>query len=163
MLTVYVTDLKTTKNIDFGQGKQDITYVMTLKKVFLSVVELLEPVIPENNDVSKITWMASQADLTALQKLVKHWQNLELRLRAYTAFAGLGAMDIIVQVAKQNRKARLNEQGSFEANLLELDVLMLANVHQQLDQLLSKEAPYTSTFLKDWPEFKDSKSFTGLI
>ena len=163
MLTVYVTDLKTTTHIDFGQGKQDITYVMTLKKVFLSFVELLEPVIPANNDISKITWEASSADLTSFQKLVKHWQNLELRLHAYTAFAGLGAMDIIVQVAKQNRQARLAEQGSVEANLLELDVLMLSNIHQQLDQSLAKEAPYTDTFLQDWPEFKDSKSFTGLI
>lgn len=163
MLTVYVTDLNTTKNVDFGQGKKDIAYVMTLKKVFLSVVELLEPVIPENNDVSKITWMASQADLNSFQKLVKNWQNLELRLRAYTAFAGMGAMDIIVQVAKKNRLARLNEQGSVEANMLELDVLMLANIHHQLDQLLSKEPAYTGIFLQDWPEFKESKHFSGLI
>jgi hypothetical protein len=163
MLTVYVTDLNVTKKIDVGQGKQSIAYVMTLKKVFFSVVELLEPVIPENNDVSKITWIATQADLRSFQKLVKHWQNLELRLRAYTAFAGMGAMDIIVQVAKKNRLARLHEQNTVEANMVELDVLMLANIHQQLDQLLAKEPPYTGSFLQDWPEFKNSKSFGGLI
>ena len=73
-------------------------------------------------------------------------------------FSSDDAMAIIVQAAQRQRQARYVEQGQ-TANLVELDILLLLAIHQQLDQLLSKEPPYAQQFLKNWPEFKNSVPF----
>lgn len=165
MLKVYLTDLNKWVKVEFGHGKQDIAFIMRLKKIFLSTAELLEPVIPDDNDLSKLEWRATQSDLKQFQTLAINWQQLELRLRGYAAFAGKDAMDIIVQVAQQKRRERhdlsteqnlnTDQNGIDDSDLLALDVYMLYSIHQQLDQLLVRETPYTQRFLQDWPEQKD--------
>ncbi len=155
MLNVYLTDLNKQVTADLGRGAKDIALVMALKKVFLSTMDLLEPVIPDNEDINNISWRATQADLITFERLAKSWQALEIRLQAYSVFSSDDAMAIIVQAAQQQRQARYTEIG-LDANLLELDILLLYTIHQQLDQLLSKEPPYASQFLQNWPEFKES-------
>lgn len=159
MLSVYLTDLQKTATLDLGQGAKDIAQVMALKKIFLSTADLLEPVLPENVsgkiNIAQIGWRSTQSELAIFKQLADDWQKLELRLRAYAVFAGREAMDIIVQVAQQQRQARLNDAGTFDANLLEMDVFMLYTVHRQLDQLLAKDKPYATSFLQEWPQFKD--------
>lgn len=158
MLNVYLTDLHKQVTADLGRGAKDIALVMSLKKVFLSTTDLLEPVIPENQDINNISWRATQADLITFERLAQSWQALELRLQAYAIFSSDDAMAIIVQAAQQQRQARYAEQ-DVAANLVELDILLLFAIHQQLDQLLSKEPPYASQFLKNWPEFKNAVKF----
>lgn len=158
MLNVYLTDLHKQVTADLGRGAKDIALVMALKKVFLSTTDLLEPVIPENQDIKNISWRATQADLITFERLAQSWQALELRLQAYSVFSSDDAMAIIVQAAQRQRQARYVEQGQ-TANLVELDILLLLAIHQQLDQLLSKEPPYAQQFLKNWPEFKNSVPF----
>lgn len=158
MLNVYLTDLHKQVTADLGRGAKDIALVMALKKVFLSTADLLEPVIPENQDINNISWRATQADLITFERLAQSWQALELRLQAYAVFSSDDAMAIIVQAAQQQRQARYAEQDA-AANLVELDILLLFAIHQQLDQLLSKEAPYAQQFLQNWPEFKNAVKF----
>lgn len=158
MLNVYLTDLQTTTTLELGQGNKDIAQVMALKKIFLSTADLLEPVLPETIsgkiNLAHIGWRSTQSELATFKQLADNWQQLELRLRAYAIFAGREAMDIIVQVAQQQRQARITEADSLEVNLLEMDVFMLYTVHRQLDQLLAKDKPYTASFLQEWPQFK---------
>lgn len=156
MLNVYLTDLHKQVTADLGRGVKDIALVMALKKVFLSTTDLLEPVIPDNQDINNISWRATQADLITFERLAKSWQALEVRLQSYAIFSSDDAMAIIVQAAQQQRQARYVELG-LAANLLELDILLLVAIHQQLDQLLSKQPPYTQQFLKNWPEFKQTE------
>ena len=158
MLNVYLTDLHKQVTADLGRGAKDIALVMALKKVFLSTTDLLEPVIPENQDINNISWRATQADLITFERLAQSWQALELRLQAYAVFSSDDAMAIIVQAAQQQRQARYAEQDA-AANLVELDILLLFAIHQQLDQLLSKEPPYAQQFLQNWPEFKNAEKF----
>lgn len=158
MLNVYLTDLHKQVTADLGRGAKDIALVMALKKVFLSTADLLEPVIPENQDINNISWRATQADLITFERLAQSWQALELRLQAYAVFSSDDAMAIIVQAAQQQRQARYAEQDA-AANLVELDILLLFAIHQQLDQLLSKEPPYAQQFLQNWPEFKNAVKF----
>ncbi len=158
MLNVYLTDLHKQVTADLGRGAKDIALVMALKKVFLSTADLLEPVIPENQDINNISWRATQADLITFERLAQSWQALELRLQAYAVFSSDDAMAIIVQAAQQQRQARYAEQ-DVAANLVELDILLLFAIHQQLDQLLSKETPYAQQFLQNWPEFKNAVKF----
>lgn len=158
MLNVYLTDLHKQVTADLGRGAKDIALVMALKKVFLSTADLLEPVIPENQDINNISWRATQADLITFERLAQSWQALELRLQAYAVFSSDDAMAIIVQAAQQQRQARYTEQDA-AANLVELDILLLFAIHQQLDQLLSKEPPYAQQFLQNWPEFKNAVKF----
>lgn len=158
MLNVYLTDLHKQVTADLGRGAKDIALVMALKKVFLSTADLLEPVIPENQDINNISWRATQADLITFERLAQSWQALELRLQAYAVFSSDDAMAIIVQAAQQQRQARYTEQDA-DANLVELDILLLFAIHQQLDQLLSKEPPYAQQFLQNWPEFKNAVKF----
>ena len=158
MLNVYLTDLHKQVTADLGRGAKDIALVMALKKVFLSTTDLLEPVIPENQDINNISWRATQADLITFERLAQSWQALELRLQAYAVFSSDDAMAIIVQAAQQQRQARYTEQDA-AANLVELDILLLFAIHQQLDQLLSKEPPYAQQFLQNWPEFKNAVKF----
>ena len=158
MLNVYLTDLHKQVTADLGRGAKDIALVMALKKVFLSTADLLEPVIPENQDINNISWRATQADLITFERLAQSWQALELRLQAYAVFSSDDAMAIIVQATQQQRQARYAEQDA-AANLVELDILLLFAIHQQLDQLLSKEPPYAQQFLQNWPEFKNAVKF----
>ena len=129
MLNVYLTDLHKQVTADLGRGAKDIALVMALKKVFLSTADLLEPVIPENQDINNISWRATQADLITFERLAQSWQALELRLQAYAVFSSDDAMAIIVQAAQQQRQARYAEQDA-AANLVELDILLLFAIHQ---------------------------------
>lgn len=157
MLTVYLTDLERTVDCDIYQGKAATPFVMALKKVFFSTEDLLEPVIPDDQDINKITWKSTEQDLSTFSRLARSWQQIELRLRAYAVFAGRDAMDVVVQVAREKRKATYDELGSFEVSRLELDILLMYSIHQQLDNLLSREKPYSPDFLKGWAEFQPAK------
>lgn len=155
MLTVYLTDANTTINWDLKQQQPSLAYVMSLKKVFLSTADLLEPVIPEDNDLSKVTWRSTRKDLDTFKQLADNWQAIELRLRGYAAFAGKDAMNIIVQVALAKRRALFKELGT-QADSLQLDIAMMHSIHSQLDHLLSRQPAYTPSFLTEWPAFKQA-------
>lgn len=155
MLTVYLTDTDTTVRCDLKQQQPSLAYVMSLKKVFLSTADLLEPVIPDDNDLSKMTWRSTRKDLDTFQRLATHWQAIELRLKGYAVFAGKDAMNIIVQVALAKRKMLFKQLGT-KTDSLQLDIAMMHSIHSQLDQLLSRQPAYTPNFLLDWPEFKQA-------
>ena len=155
MLTVYLTDTDTTVLCDLKQQQPSLAYVMSLKKVFLSTADLLEPVIPDDNDLSKMSWRATKKDLETFKQLATNWQSIELRLRGYAAFAGKDAMNIIVQVALAKRRALFKELGT-QADSLQLDIAMMHSIHSQLDNLLSRQPAYTPNFLNEWPGFKQS-------
>ena len=149
MLDIYLTDLHQTMRLDLGHGTQDLAYVMRLKKIFLSVMDLLEPVLPENDNLSQLTWQATSTDAKQFAKLAQDWQHMEVRLQGYAVFAGLEAVNIIVQAARQARDIH-------SAMPLEQDVLMLYRMHQQLDGLLSREASFAPSFLQHWPEMSQA-------
>jgi hypothetical protein len=155
MLTVYLTDSDTTVRCDLKQQQPSLNYVMSLKKVFWSTGDLLEPVIPDDNDLTKMTWRSTAKDLETFKQLADNWQAIELRLRGYAAFAGKDAMNIIVQVALTKRKALFKALGA-KADSLSLDIAMMHNIHHQLDQLLAREPAFTPSFLKQWPAFSQS-------
>ena len=154
MLTVYLTDSNTTVQFDLKQ-QSSLAYVMSLKKVFLSTADLLEPVIPDDNDLTKMSWRSTEKDLNTFKHLATSWQAIELRLQGYAAFAGKEAMKIIVQVASAKRKILFKQLG-VKTDSLSLDIAMMHSIHSQLDHLLSRQAAYSPAFLKEWPEFQQS-------
>ena len=63
MLDIYLTDVQ--KNVQFNDypGEHPVKFVLNFKKIFPSVMELLLPVLPENENLEEMegynTWVNS--------------------------------------------------------------------------------------------------------
>ena len=86
MLDIYLTDVQ--KNVQFNDypGEHPVKFVLNFKKIFPSVMELLLPVLPENENLEEMTWESTTTDFELFKLLLSGWGVIEMRLNAIKQF-----------------------------------------------------------------------------
>ena len=142
MLDIYLTDVQ--KNVQFNDypGEHPVKFVLNFKKIFPSVMELLLPVLPENENLEEMTWESTTADFELFKLLLSGWGVIELRLNAIKQFKDKDFADTLVKRAQQKRKDFAKAQ--IEAGC---DVIGIG------DAICSQIDPFTyDAFVKELPE-----------
>ncbi|OTG87126.1 hypothetical protein B9T31_05835 [Acinetobacter sp. ANC 4558] len=131
MLAIYLTDAK--KEVQFNDypGEHPVKFILDLKKIFPSVMELLLPVLPENENMEEITWESTSQDFELFQLLLSGWGVIELRLVTIAQFRDKVFADGIVKKAQTKRKELAKTQTKLTT--VELDYLMMHEIHAQID------------------------------
>ncbi|MDV2468354.1 hypothetical protein QR674_05095 [Acinetobacter chinensis] len=131
MLSIYLTDVR--KNVQFSDypGEHPVKFILSFKKIFPSVMELLLPVLPENENLEEMTWESTVADFELFKLLLSGWGVVELRLNALAAFRDKKFADQTVVKIKQKRKEFSVKNNALTS--VELDYLFLHALHAQID------------------------------
>ncbi len=131
MFEIYLTD--TQENIQFKDypGDHPVKFILNLKKIFPSVMELLLPVLPENENLEEMTWESTTQDFDTFKKLLNAWGVIELRLTAMSQFKDRGYADQLVKKAQAKRKEF--EKAQKQLSALELDYLFMHEIHALID------------------------------
>lgn len=131
MLHIYLTDAQKTVQFNDYPGEHPVKFVLNFKKIFPSVMELLLPVLPENENLDEMSWESTSQDFEMFQHLLGGWGVIELRLNAMTQFKNKAYADQIVKKAQQKRKEFEKKQPQLK--LIELDYLFMHEIHAQID------------------------------
>ena len=67
-------------------------------------MELLLPVLPENENLDEMTWESTTQDFETFQMLLTGWGIIELRLNAITQYKDKTFADQLVKEAQQKRR-----------------------------------------------------------
>ena len=131
MLDIYLTDVQ--KNVQFNDypGEHPVKFVLNFKKIFPSVMELLLPVLPENENLEEMTWESTTTDFELFKLLLSGWGVIELRLNAIKQFKDKDFADALVKRAQQKRKDFAKAQQQLKT--VELDYLFMHEIHALID------------------------------
>ena len=150
MLDIYLTDTK--KRVQFKDypGEHPVKFVLDFKKVFPSVMELLLPVLPENENMEEITWESTTKDFELFKLLLTGWGIIELRLVTLAKFKDKAFTDKIVKQAQVKRKELAKKHSKLVT--VELDYLMMHEIHACIDAELVEvgEKFYLPTLRDSW-------------
>lgn len=131
MLDIFLTDVQTTVQFKDYPGEHPVKFVLSFKKIFPSVMELLLPVLPESENLDEMAWESTTADFEMFKLLLSGWGIIELRLNAITQFKDKAFADALIQQARQKRKLLANKQSRLKT--VELDYLFMHEVHALID------------------------------
>jgi len=131
MLDIYLTDVQ--KKVQFKDypGEHPVKFILNFKKVFPSVMELLLPVLPENENLDEMTWESTTQDFETFQMLLTGWGIIELRLNAITQYKDKAFADQLVKEAQQKR--REYQKKNLKLSSVDLDYLFMHDVHGLID------------------------------
>lgn len=131
MLSIYLTDVQ--ENVQFKDypGEHPVKFILSFKKIFPSVMELLLPVLPEDEDLEKMTWESTTQDFETFKKLLTGWGVIELRLQAMSKYKNKNYADQLVKQAQTKRKEFAKQQKLLKT--VELDYLFAHEIHALLD------------------------------
>ncbi len=131
MLQIYLTD--TQQHVQFNDYPtgNPIKFILNLKKIFPSTADLLLPVLPDDEQLDKVTWESTQPDYLKFQKIVAAWGVVELRLKAIATYKNQEFANQLLRIAQQQRLSLVNEQPKLE--LFEQDYAFLHAVHALMD------------------------------
>ncbi len=131
MLDIYLTDVQ--KKIQFKDypGEHPVKFILNFKKIFPSVIELLLPVLPENENLDEMTWESTTQDFETFQMLLTGWGIIELRLNAITQYKDKTFADQLVKEAQQKR--REYQKKHLKLSSVDLDYLFMHDVHGLID------------------------------
>ncbi len=131
MFDIYLTDVQ--KKVQFKDypGEHPVKFVLNFKKIFPSVMELMLPVLPENESLEEITWESTTQDLEIFKLLLTGWGVIELRLNAISKFKDRKYADKLVKQAQQKRKDFSKAQSML--SIVDLDYLFMHEVHGLID------------------------------
>ena len=131
MLDIYLTDVQ--KKIQFMDypGEHPVKFILNFKKIFPSVMELLLPVLPENENLDEMTWESTTQDFETFQMLLTGWGIIELRLNAITQYKDKTFADQLVKEAQQKR--REYQKKHLKLSSVDLDYLFIHDVHGLID------------------------------
>ena len=131
MFDIYLTDVQ--KKVQFKDypGEHPVKFVLNFKKIFPSVMELMLPVLPENESLEEITWESTTQDLEIFKLLLTGWGVIELRLNAISQFKDRKYADKLVKQAQQKRKDF--SKGQSMLSIVDLDYLFMHEVHGLID------------------------------
>ena len=150
MLDIYLTDVQ--KNVQFHDypGEHPVKFILNFKKIFSSVMELLLPVLPEDEDLEKMTWESTTQDFEIFKKFLSGWGVIELRLNAITQFKNRNYADQLVKQAQAKRKQYSATQK--QLSTVELDYLFMHEIHALIDAELIElgEKFYLPTLRDIW-------------
>ena len=150
MLSIYLTDVQ--ENVQFKDypGEHPVKFILSFKKIFPSVMELLLPVLPEDEDLEKMTWESTTQDFETFKKLLTGWGVIELRLQAMSKYKNKSYADQLVKQAKPKSKELEKQQKLLKT--VELDYLFAHEIHALLDAELIElgEKFYLPTLRDIW-------------
>jgi len=131
MLDIYLTDVQ--KQVQFKDypGEHPVKFILNFKKIFPSVMELLLPVLPENENLDEMTWESTTQDFETFQMLLTGWGIIELRLNAITQYKDKTFADQLVKEAQQKR--REYQKKHLKLSSVDLDYLFMHDVHGLID------------------------------
>ena len=150
MLDIYLTDVQ--KKVQFKDypGEHPVKFILNFKKIFPSVMELILPVLPENENLEEMSWESTSKDFETFQMFLTGWGIIELRLNAITQFKDRAFADQLVKEAQQKR--REYEKKHLKLSSVELDYLFMHDVHALIDAELVElgEKFYLPTLRELW-------------
>ncbi len=131
MLDIYLTDVQ--KQVQFKDypGEHPVKFILNFKKIFPSVMELILPILPDDEDLEKMTWESTTQDFELFKKLLNGWGIIELRLGAIAKFKDKKFADQLVKKAQVKRKALSLEHP--ELSDIDLDYLFMHEIHALID------------------------------
>lgn len=131
MLDIYLTDVQ--KKVQFKDypGEHPVKFILNFKKIFPSVMGLLLPVLPENENLDEMTWESTTQDFETFQMLLTGWGIIELRLNAITQYKDKTFTDQLVKEAQQKR--REYQKKHLKLSSVDLDYLFMHDVHGLID------------------------------
>lgn len=154
-MKVKLTDNNTWLDFSFQHSEQsDVEVLLALKKVLPSVMELILPVLNEQQQaLDKIEWESTTADLHMLQKFYQSWGVLELRLKALMNYKNTVFVKQLIAQAQTYRQ-QLAKQSTQQYSTVQLDYLFLLYLHGMIDSELVNigEHFYSPTFQKLWQD-----------
>ena len=131
MLSIYLTDVQNTVQFKDYPGEHPVKFVLNFKKIFPSVMELMLPVLPENENLEEMSWESTTADFETFKLLLSGWGVIELRLNAIAQYKDRNYADNLVKQAQQKRKDFSKSQPMLST--VELDYLFMHEVHGLID------------------------------
>lgn len=131
MLKIYLTDTQTHIQFSDIPNENPVKFLLNLKKIFPSTADLLLPVLPEDNNLEKVTWEATSSDFDVFKKLVEGWGIIELRLSAITTYKDKNFANDLVKKAQIRRKQI--SQKHPQLSLIELDYILMHEIHALID------------------------------
>ena len=112
-------------------SEHPVKFILNFKKIFPSVMELLLPVLPNDEDLEKMTWESNTQDFETFKKLLTGWGVIELRLQAISQYKNKSFADQLVKQAQMKRKEFAKQQK--QLTTVELDYLFMHEVHALID------------------------------
>ena len=150
MFDIYLTNFQ--KKVQFKDypGEHPVKFILNFKKIFPSVMELLLPVLPNDENLDEMTWESTTEDFELFKLLVGGWGIIELRLNAISQFKNKNYADQLVKTAQQKRKAFAKSHPKLKT--VELDYLFMHEVHALIDAELIEigEKFYLPTLRDRW-------------
>ena len=150
MLDIYLTDVQ--KKVQFKDypGEHPVKFILNFKKIFPSVMELLLPVLPENENLDEMTWESTSEDFETFQMLLAGWGIIELRLGAISQFKDKAFADQLIRQTQQKRKEY--QKKHLKLSTVELDYLFMHDIHALIDAELIEigEKFYLPTLRELW-------------
>ena len=131
MLDIYLTDVQRKVQFKDYPGEHPVKFILNFKKIFPSIMELLLPVLPENENLEEMTWESTTGDFELVKLLITGWGVIELRLNAISQFKDKAFADSLVKKAQQKRKEAAKKQSKLKT--VELDYLFMHEVHALID------------------------------
>ena len=157
MLSIYLTDAQ--KHVQFKDypGEHPVKFILNFKKIFPSVMEILLPVLPEDEDLEKMTWESTSEDFETFKKLLTGWGVIELRLQAISQYKTKDFADQLLKQAQAKRKEFAKQQQ--QLSTVELDYLFMHETHALIDAELIDlgEKFYLPTLRELWKNTVSAK------
>lgn len=159
MLSIYLTDVQ--KHVQFKDypGEHPVKFILNFKKIFPSVMEILLPVLPEDEDLEKMTWESTSDDFETFKKLLTGWGVIELRLQAISQYKTKDFADQLLKQAQVKRKEFAKQQQQQQLSTVELDYLFMHETHALIDAELVDlgEKFYLPTLRELWKNTVSAK------
>ncbi|MBJ9373381.1 MULTISPECIES: hypothetical protein [Acinetobacter] len=157
MLSIYLTDVQ--KHVQFKDypGEHPVKFILNFKKIFPCVMEILLPVLPEDEDLEKMTWESTSEDFETFKKLLTGWGVIELRLQAISQYKTKDFADQLLKQAQAKRKEFAKQQQ--QLSTVELDYLFMHETHALIDAELVDlgEKFYLPTLRELWKNIVSAK------
>lgn len=131
MFDIYLTDVQKKVKFKDYPGEHPVKFVLNFKKIFPSVMELMLPVLPDNENLEEMTWESTTKDLETFKLLLTGWGIIELRLNAIAKFKDRKYADNLIKQAQQKRKDFSKAQPML--SVVDLDYLFMHEVHGLID------------------------------
>lgn len=159
MLDIYLTD--TQKQVLFQDypGDHPVKFILNFKKIFPSVMEILLPVLPDDNNLEKMTWESTEKNFEIFKLFLSSWGIVELRLNAITKFKERAYAD---QLVKKAQKMKAEKKGLSD---IETDYLFLQYLHGLIDADLVEigENFYLPKLRELWKPYISEKTLNGKV
>lgn len=161
MLNIHLAD--TNHDIKFQDypGDNPVKFILNLKKIFPSVMDLLLPILPEDNNLEEMAWESTTKNFEIFKNFLSGWGVVELRLTALTKFKDRTHADNLVKLSQKKRQEI--SQKNPKLSQVELDYLFLQTLHSYIDADLVEvgEAFYLPTLRQIWKPYVSPEILNG--